>query len=488
MRRSSSGTSVRWATASSRWPACRAIRTSYYAGAASGGIFKTTDNGAHWEPIFDDQPVSSIGSLAVAAVRSERRLGRHRRGVHPQQHLDRQRHLQVDRRRQDLDAHGPRQDRPHRPHRHRPEEPRHRARVRARPRLRSAAGARRLPHHRRRQDVGARRCSSTRTPAAPTSRWTRTTRACCSPACGRSRSTRGGATSGGPGSGLFKSIDGGVDVEAARRRTACRQRAASARCRRRSRRSNSEPRLRADRNRRRHADCNGQPTQSGSLWRSDDGGEHWEMVSSDRRLRGRTHYYTRFAVDRRQRERSVVSRRRVHARRSTAARRASISTGGRRAERRQPRHVDRSDQRRTHGRRARRWLELLGQSRQELASDPAAGRADVSRRHRQSDSVQRLRQPAGRSVDARTEQQPPRQAVGRGRDAGPIPRGMWHSVAGGESGWAIPDPVDDNIVWATRHRLREPRRHRRALRRAHASGARGGDLARSHGRRRRRRA
>src|SRR5262249_9482591 len=38
----------------------------YYAGAASGGIFKTTDGGTHWQPIFDDQPVSSIGALAVA--------------------------------------------------------------------------------------------------------------------------------------------------------------------------------------------------------------------------------------------------------------------------------------------------------------------------------------------------------------------------------------------------------------------------------------
>ncbi len=38
----------------------------YYAGAASGGIFKSTDGGTHWEPIFDDQSVSSIGSLAVA--------------------------------------------------------------------------------------------------------------------------------------------------------------------------------------------------------------------------------------------------------------------------------------------------------------------------------------------------------------------------------------------------------------------------------------
>ena len=38
----------------------------YYAGAASGGIFKTTDGGVNWQAIFDDQPVSSIGALAVA--------------------------------------------------------------------------------------------------------------------------------------------------------------------------------------------------------------------------------------------------------------------------------------------------------------------------------------------------------------------------------------------------------------------------------------
>src|SRR5438552_10301337 len=39
----------------------------YYAGAASGGIFKTTDGGTHWDPIFDAESVASIGSLAVAA-------------------------------------------------------------------------------------------------------------------------------------------------------------------------------------------------------------------------------------------------------------------------------------------------------------------------------------------------------------------------------------------------------------------------------------
>ncbi len=39
---------------------------TYYAGSASGGIFKSVDGGVHWNPIFDDQPVHSIGDLAVA--------------------------------------------------------------------------------------------------------------------------------------------------------------------------------------------------------------------------------------------------------------------------------------------------------------------------------------------------------------------------------------------------------------------------------------
>jgi photosystem II stability/assembly factor-like uncharacterized protein len=38
----------------------------YYAGSASGGIFKTTDGGTHWTSVFDAQPVSSVGSLAIA--------------------------------------------------------------------------------------------------------------------------------------------------------------------------------------------------------------------------------------------------------------------------------------------------------------------------------------------------------------------------------------------------------------------------------------
>jgi photosystem II stability/assembly factor-like uncharacterized protein len=40
--------------------------TTFYFGAVNGGIWKTTDAGMVWTPIFDGQPVGSIGALAVA--------------------------------------------------------------------------------------------------------------------------------------------------------------------------------------------------------------------------------------------------------------------------------------------------------------------------------------------------------------------------------------------------------------------------------------
>ena len=45
---------------------CAQDPSVYYAGAASGGIWKSTDGGVKWNPIFDDQPVAAIGTLAVA--------------------------------------------------------------------------------------------------------------------------------------------------------------------------------------------------------------------------------------------------------------------------------------------------------------------------------------------------------------------------------------------------------------------------------------
>lgn len=48
-----------------------AVPTTMYVGAASGGILKTTDNGASWQNVFTDAPVISIGALALDPVNDQ---------------------------------------------------------------------------------------------------------------------------------------------------------------------------------------------------------------------------------------------------------------------------------------------------------------------------------------------------------------------------------------------------------------------------------
>src|SRR5215470_11364329 len=39
---------------------------TFYFGGVAGGVFKTTDGGLRWVPLFDKEPISSIGAIAVA--------------------------------------------------------------------------------------------------------------------------------------------------------------------------------------------------------------------------------------------------------------------------------------------------------------------------------------------------------------------------------------------------------------------------------------
>ncbi len=88
-----------------------------------------------WKPTFDNETSQAIGALAVSQIESQHRLGRHRRRLGRARHgHDGRRHLQVHRRRRDVDEDGPGRDRPHRHDRHAPDQREHRARLRARPR------------------------------------------------------------------------------------------------------------------------------------------------------------------------------------------------------------------------------------------------------------------------------------------------------------------------------------------------------------------
>ncbi len=130
--------------------------TTYYMGAASGGIWKTTDAARTFAPIFDGQPVQAIGVARRRAIEPAHRLGGNRRGLgDPRQRRPGRRHLQIDRRGRHVAAHGPHGNGTHWPNHRAPDQPGHRVRLRARARHRTAGRARRLSHHGRRRNVEA---------------------------------------------------------------------------------------------------------------------------------------------------------------------------------------------------------------------------------------------------------------------------------------------------------------------------------------------
>ncbi len=101
---------------------------TFYVAVRYGGVWKTTNNGTTFQPVFDGQDVTGIGCLAIAPSNENVVwVGTGRRLECPR-HLPGRRRLQVDRRRQVVAEDGAARHQADWPHRHPPDQSRHRLR------------------------------------------------------------------------------------------------------------------------------------------------------------------------------------------------------------------------------------------------------------------------------------------------------------------------------------------------------------------------
>ena len=178
----------------------------------------------------------------------------------------------------------------------------------------------------------------------------------------------------------------------------------------------------------------------GELWRSDDGGEKWALVSSDLALGGRGAYYTRCRVTPDDPDEIYFM----------AANYSYSTDGGKltQSAASQP-NWDHHDM----------WIDPTNGNRQAVAGD-----GGVSISHNRGKSWFRIQLPVAQLYHVTVDNQIPYYVYANrqdgpsakgpsrfytGDDASGIPRGEWHDVGGGESGFATPDPVDPNIVWSS---------------------------------------
>jgi photosystem II stability/assembly factor-like uncharacterized protein len=419
----------------------------YYAGSASGGIFKTTDGGVHWEPIFDDQPVSSIGSLAVAPsdpnivwagtgeawIRSHISVGA---GIY--RSIDAGKtwtHMGLDKTgrigRVIIDPTNPQ--------------------IVIACALGTAYGPQPERGVFRTADGGAT--------------WQRTLFVDENTGCSDIGMDPGnprilfagmwqleihtwGRESGGPGSGLFQSRDGGVTwnkltghglpTRPVGKITLAMARSNPSRIYALIETGDGVP-------------WKGQETDRGQIWRSDDGGASWKMINTDRNAMGRTAYYARMAVATDNDNETYYL---------NASFSKSIDAGAT--------LVPQSGLQAPGGDHHDMWIDPADAHRMIVGHDQGVS---ISQTRGRTWLKQRL--PNAQLYHVTVDNQVPYYVYGNKQDGpsyrGPsnsrldegggrgggrsgrsgIPRGMWHAIGGGESGWATPDPVDPTIIWST---------------------------------------
>ena len=422
----------------------------YYAGSASGGIFKTSDGGIHWEAIFDGQPVSSIGSLAIAPsdpnviwagtgeawIRSHISVGA---GIYKStdagktwklmglEKTGRIGHIAIDPKNPDIvlacalgHAYGPQPERGV---------------------FRTTDGGKTWD----RVLFVDENCG-------------------CSDIAMDANNPRilfagmwpfeihtWGRESGGPGSGLYMSRDEGATWKKLTghglpTRTTGKFALAIAR-------SNSN-RVYALIETGDGVPYKGQETDRGKLWRSEDGGENWRMVSYERGLGGRTHYYFRVAVSP-ENENETYFLTAGYAVSLDGGETTRAGGGGGGGGFAGSPGGDNHDI----------WIDPTDANRMAVAND-----SGVSLSVNRGRTWQRIQLPNGQIYHVTTDNQIPYYVYGNRQDGpsyrgpsrtgggggggggfggGVIPRSAWIGVAGGESGWATPDPVDNNIIWSS---------------------------------------
>ncbi|HEX9894969.1 MAG TPA: hypothetical protein VGA78_13650 [Gemmatimonadales bacterium] len=412
----------------------------YYAGAASGGIFKSSDGGVRWEPIFDSQPVSSVGAIAVAPsdhsvvwvgtgepfIRSNISLGWgvfrstdagktwSRAGLELTGRIGR---IAVDPRNPDVvlvaalgHGYGPQPERGV---------------------YRTADGGKTWDRTLFVNDsTGA--IDVMMNPVNPRIAYAATWQLNIHTA---------GRTSGGAGSGLWKSTDGGI--------TWSRLTGSGLPAKPFGKVGLGISRSNPNRVYALIETSDGVPfpgfePERGELWRSDDAGATWQVVSYDRQLAGRTQYYTRMAVAPDNENEAYFA----------AADWSRTYDGGKTT-------IDATG------------IETPGYDHHDIWIDPANGNrmavghdGGISISWNRGRSWHQVQLPIAQMYHVTVDNQIPYYVYGNRQDGnsarGPsnskfsvfgsesgIPRGEWRSVGGGESGWATPDPEDPNLVWSS---------------------------------------
>ncbi len=407
----------------------------YYAGSASGGIFKTSDGGASWEPIFDGQLVHSIGDIAAApsdpstvwagtgesCIRSHISVGE---GIFKSTDAGKSWS------RMGLEQTG------------------RIGRIVVHPSKPDEAMACALGHaYGPQQERGVFRT----TDGGKT--WERVlfvdeNTGCSSLAMDPSNPRKlfagmwqfdiktWGRESGGPGSGLFVSNDGGTTWKRLQGRGLPTREVGKTIV---TIAPSNPNRVYALIETGDGVPWRGKETDRGQVWRSDDGGETWRVVSYDRNAMGRSHYYSHV----------FVAPDNEHETYFLTAGYSVSHDGGATLDAQGGRSSPGGD---NHD----MWIDPTNPKRMIIGND---GGPSISLDRGRS--WVRYRLPNAQMYHVTADNQIPYHVYGNKQDGpsyrgpsnsrtgGSIPRAMWHTIAGGESGWSTPDPVDPNLIWSS---------------------------------------